>query len=499
MDFSIKGPGTGLRFARQRLPARRHTATDPPAESGAAAETAAVWAGELHESEQMRAAIVAVNQAIEASELAAAWVGRAGEGLREALAHARMMEQTARKAVSAGCDFPSAEVWEQLQDRWRKHRQAIDAVAEKNRFGPVQLLDGTLGCRAAAFGRGLELVRVADGVRSSPPEGYEILISQEPTRPTLLGDLPLTEPEIAHGIALALEVDGHRAEVQAAPGRSPEAVAADLQAAAKQASLPVSVQLGPGSRLLVQHARLGSHFRILAESSVPGVLSNLDGKARIVSNGKDVGGTLHGEPGLGRGQILTGCPDNRFTPGLAVSFRPWLHGGAPGWKYGKLAAGRVLISQQRLRLRWDGADAAHLALRLDPVRCADLGRGEDGADAVVCLADTTTLPRERADAAVAAIGRAREQLEATLREVLEAGELALPAHLSRLRVQAQNLAAASHAITAPQLAMDAVRTLVRGLRIDGDTPLTIQNSVPPKAMLRLLDGELTGDEVLKLN
>jgi hypothetical protein len=47
--------------------------------------------------------------------------------------------------------------------------------------------------------------------------------------------------------------------------------------------------------------------------------------------------------------------------------------------------------------------------------------------------------------------------------------------------------------------MDAVRTLVRGLRRGADHPLAVQNTVPPKAMLRLLEGDLTTDEVLKMN
>jgi hypothetical protein len=300
-------------------------------------------------------------------------------------------------------------------------------------------------------------------------------------------------------VVLALEAGGKRVELRTEPGQSPEAVAAALHASARGSGLPVSVQVGPANRLLVQHGRLGSRFQIVGESSVPGILSNRDGTPRVVSNGRDVAGTLHGEPGDGRGQLLTGRPENRFTAGLVVRFRPVVPATAPGWKDGNLAAGRVLVSQQRLRLRWDGPDALHVALRLDPVRCMDLGRGEDEDGEFVCLADAIALPRERTPAALAAIERARTQVEAALHEVRQAGEQALPAHLARLRVQAQNLAAASHAITAPQLAMDAVRTLVRGLRRGADHPLAVQNTVPPKAMLRLLEWDLTTDEVLKMN
>jgi hypothetical protein len=410
-----------------------------------------------------------------------------------------MMEQTGRQALPPGSGPPAAEDWERLQERWRKHARAIDAVAGKTRFGPIHLLDGTLGCRAAAFGAALQLVAVGDGVRSSPPEGFEVLISQEPTRPTLLGAVPLSEPMIAQRMVLALEVGGSRAEVRTEPGQTAAAVAAALDGAARQAALPVIVREGPGGRLLVQHRRLGSRFRFVAESSVPGVFSQADGTPRTVANGRDVAGLLHGEPGDGSGQTLRGRPENRFTAGLAVRYDPALLASTAGWKDGKLPAGRVLVAQQRLRLRWEGPEALNLALRLDPVRGSDLGRGEDDEGQVRSLADATTLPAGSASAALATVVRARVQVEKSLQAARAVGEAALPRHLARLQVQAQNLAAASQAITAPQLAVDAVRTLVQGLRRGGGSSLSAQNALPPKALYRLLEGDLTDEDWQKLN
>jgi hypothetical protein len=372
-------------------------------------------------------------------------------------------------------------------------------VSDKTRFGPFHLLDGTLGCRAAAFGAGLDLLAVGDAVRSSPPEGFEIVISHEPTRATLLGEVPLRSVDIDRGMRLVLMVGDGRAEVLTQAGQAPEAVAMALDAMAHAKGLPLSVRLGPDDRLLVQHHRLGSRFRFTAESSVPGVLSRLEGSPRVVANGRDVAGTLHGEPGSGRGQMLTGNADNRFTAGLSVRYCPSAAPNGGGWKYQQLAAGRVLVAQQRLRLRWDGPEAVSLALRLDPVRCSELGRTEGESGELLCLADIITLPPDHYQGARMAIAAACQSLQAASAAVREAADVALPRHMARLRVQAQNLAAASQAITAPQLAMDAVRALVSGLRRSGSEAAAAQNPVTATAMLRLLDSEPAADERTRLN
>jgi len=203
MDFSIKGPGGSLNFSRQRLPERRRPRQERPAPERDPSPAAVDGQQELAPAEHLRALAVPVNQAIEATEIAAAWVGAAALGLEETLAHLSAMEQ-AFEAARAAPPPEAAAAWAALRERWRKHCRAIDAVGRKTRFGPVLLLDGSLGCRAAAFGAGLTLVAAGAGVRSSPPDGYPVLIRQEPTRCTLIGELPLDEGAIARGVTLAV-------------------------------------------------------------------------------------------------------------------------------------------------------------------------------------------------------------------------------------------------------------------------------------------------------
>lgn len=497
MDFSVKGAGAGARYLRHNLPERRRQSASALTRQHAGLEEATVFPAELGCAEQMRAAIVSVNQAIEAGEIALAWAATAAAGLQDALAHARRIEDTAVQTIAAAGGTPEAADWRRLQERWQRHCRVIDAVGEKTRFGPARLLDGTLGCRAAAFGPGLELAAVGDLVRSSPPEGYEVVIAQEPTRATLLGTVPLTMEVIASGLELALEADGRRAHSITTAGQTPDEVAEALNGRARSEGVPVTARLGPGGRLLVQHLRYGSRHAFRAWSSRPGILSQEDGSPSVV-NGRDVAGALHGEPADGKGLILTGHPQNRFTAGLAVRYRPVARPG-DGWKDGRLVAGRVLVAQQRLRLRWEGPEGLSIALRLDPVLCKALGRVEDGDGALVCLADVTNLPPERAGVAMRAARKACAELNAMLEQTREAAEMFLPRHMARLRVQAQNLAAASQAITAPDLAVDAVTALAGGLRRRDEGAAAMPHIVGARTLLKLLETNPATDGVPKLN
>ena len=497
MDFSIKGPGGGPRFSRQQLPERRRPKQEHPAPRPGARSSGMDWTENLDAAEHLRAVSASVNHAIEATETAVAWVGAAAAGLEEALAHLTAM-QGALEDFLKDSGIGSEAEWNRLRERWLKHCRAIDAVGQKTRFGSVALLDGSLGCRAAVFGAGLTLVTAGQSVKSSPAEGYRVIIRQEPTRCVLIGESPLDDAAIAKGIHLAVWESGRRAETTTRPGQGVRDVTQALGDAARAAALPVSILPGPGGRLMVQHARLGSAYRLLGESSAPGILSRSDGTPLEIANGRDVAGTIGGEPATGRGAILTGDPYNRRTAGLALQYLPPSNP-APGWKTGEIEAGRVIVAQHRLHLRWDEPDSTPVSLCLDPVHSAALGRGEDGDGGLAALADIPSLPRERSDLAARVIRRATDHVRDILIQVQHAQRQALPGHMARLGVHAQNLAAAGSAITAPQVALDAARVLARGLGAEAASLGAFRRGLSPAALLRLLDGNAPLEERSRLN
>jgi hypothetical protein len=493
-----------------------------------------------HAGEAGRSAIAAINQAIQATEESLGLVSVARHGLEAVQSRLTRMANTVGQAVAsnpsreragpsaspaaalgaapaamigAAPNVPTAEAWAEALRALQADAGAIDKLAAETRFGELHLLDGSCGLRAAAFGPWLEFVSAGDGVRSSPPEGFAVELTQEPTRATVLGEIALTRELIAAGEVLELEAEDRVVQLACAPGQTPADVAAALQAAAQVGGLELGVVLTSGDRLLVHHRRYGKAWRFCAHSRTPGILS---ARARpgsvadwvVAANGRDVAGTINGEPARGEGQILTGLDDNRMTAGLAVRYtgtpppgfeppgftRPDAHtrgqSAAPrdGWKDGVLQAGRVLTVQRALAVRMANGDATALGLRLDSVACAMLGRNPAPDAKPMSVADALTADPAQAGDVRATIERARGDVRHTLDEALRLERDVLSRHLAQLRVEAQNLLA-SGGIDPPADLVSWVAHLGDELRRAGTDAFALQRTPRPSALLRLLSGE----------
>ncbi len=558
MNFSVTALGGRWHAPHPRQPQRRPT---PQSRAGPEQEepgqTVLRQADPLL-AEHSRLQVAALNQAIEATERALALVQAAGCGLEaisesigsmQALllaagpqpdagapgagapgadgtgAGGTAAEGTAAEGTvrPAGCTGISGSAWAALQQALAEQCRAIDALAEQTRFGQTRLLDGSLGCRAAAAGEHLQLVAVGGRVRSSPPEGYAVLLTQEPTRATLLAEQPLTPEAIASGVRLEVREGGRSAAILTRPGQDAQGVVQELNSALDQQGLDVRTQATSAGRLLLQHRRCGRAAWFEAQSSLPGLLSE-GARPQRVANGQDIAGSMHGEPCLGEGQLLSGRADNRCTAGLVVRYfdpipaasasdpRPAARAAPDGWKQGRLLAGRVLVVQQCLELRVVSAETPAALqdqpLRLDSMRCRDLGRGPHLTGEVPSLEHVPHAAPDQAAQALAVIRQAGRQAEAIRRQVQQALHTALPAHLETLREHAEHVLAGDHpALTdmaadvwaanlsaaqsvLPQAGADGPGTLVRDLLLSiplqGQRALLAQHHPPAPAMLRLL-------------
>lgn len=456
----------------------------------------------LAAGEQARTEIAAINQAIQATEQGLALVSTARHGLEAVQQRLARMAGSIRRILAdrpSGAGPPPAEGWQDVLRTLQDEARAIDDLARETRFGDRRLLDGSCGCRGAAFGPWLEFVAAGGRVRSSPPEGYPVVLKQEPTRAAVLGERSLTADAIAAGETLALETEGTWIEIRTRPGQSLAEVVRALNQPLLERGLPLAVLAAAGDRLLVHHRYYGSGWRFRVRSGTPGILSGRDGEAREADNGRDVVGTLNGEPAEGKHQLLVGSPENRTTAGLAVRYtgtpppgfepadsRPCTNGAAPlrdGWKDGVLEAGRVLVVQRSLKLRLGGTE---FVLRFDAATCAELGRGSAEADGIACVADAVQAAPHRADRALAVIELARAQVAQALREAVQAERETLPGHLAKLRVESENRLATEGAAGPPADVTAWVAQLGIRLRVEGAEALHAQRYPRPTALLRLL-------------
>lgn len=447
----------------------------------------------LGRAEQMRAEFAAINGAIQHTEDALAIASLAQSGLERV---AQQLDGLAGRLAP----LAAAEATPRAQgppDWLGEALAAIEEVAETTRFGALRLLDGSLGCSGTAVGDGLEFVAAGPQTRSSPPQGYEVLLSREPTRATLLAERPLTAEAIAAGVQLVLREGGRTARLTTRAGQTPGAVAAALHAEVRRAGLSLTVEVTADGRLVVQHTRFGAAHRFAAASSLPGVLSTPEGGSRLVANGRDIVGTLNGEPAVGEGQTLTGCAENVTTAGLVIRYTglPFLDATRhlPRRPVSPLEprtfAGRVVVAQQALPLRLGSEPGETMSLRLDSVRPAHLGRGVSTASGFAALADIRCGTPAEARDALALVAAAREQVERTRGALHGLVQGRLTASLAQLRVQAQNLAAASQDLLAPGAALQAVQALSRHILREARTALSAQAHPPQGSLLGLLGEE----------
>ncbi|MBI4081667.1 MAG: hypothetical protein HY423_03560 [Candidatus Lambdaproteobacteria bacterium] len=438
-------------------------------------------------NEQFRAEVAALDEALQSAEAAIGTLEAARGALGTLEPWLDALERCARPPEQ-GAGLGAAP------SRPREAQAvlaAMDEFAREARFGELRLLDGSLSAAAAVRGPGLSLVGISERTRSSPPEGYPVVIHAEATRATLLGDLPLGGGAMAAGARLAILCEGRRVEVQALAAERPAELLARWVAALAAEGVPVSVQATPDGRLLVQHMRWGSAHGFQAESSLPGVLSDRVGRPRRVENGRDVQGTLGGETAQGRGQVLAGCVGNGRTEGLAIRCA----GPAPppqaGARAGPLAgepllAGTVHVAQHGLTVRLGSPTPRVLTVRLDSARPADLARGVETAAGWGALADLRLERNGDAADALRLIAHARGELRARrdwLAQVL-AGPLA--AHLAELRLRVGKLGAQRPARDAADAAALA-RRLRQWLPAAQGEALHAQPGMPPGSMLRLLE------------
>ncbi len=511
MSFTIPGVGgrvpTWLRQRTQQHP----PGAGPPGSSAAEAVQADEVATSATAGEQARTGIAAIHQAIQVTEQGLALVATARHGLEAVQQRLTRMAAAIRRTLTerpSGSGPPPPEIWRGALRALEDDARAIDSLARDTRFGGIRLLDGSCGCRGAAFGPWLEFVAADSSVRSSPPEGFAVVLRQEPTRAAVLGELPLTEELIAAGETLALETEARRVEVRTRAGQSLADVVRELNDAAEHAGLPLAALIASGERLLVHHRRYGKGRAFRVRSSTPGILSARDGSDQVADNGRDVIGTINGEPAMGEGQLLAGEPGNRTTAGLVVrytgtpppGFEPTAvrgretAGAAPrdGWKDGQLQAGRVLIVQRSLTLRLDASARAPLLLRIDAATCAELGRSGLTTEGMACVADTLKAAPDQAERALAVIERAREEVALTAAAARRAECETLTGHLVRLRIAAENLLATQGAAGPPADVAAWVAQVGVRLRLEGLGALSAQRYPRPTALLRLLGD---GDEV----
>ncbi|MCZ6627831.1 MAG: flagellin, partial [SAR324 cluster bacterium] len=190
--------------------------------SGLQVNRAADGPAKLIISEQMRAQIKGLNQAIDNSETAISMVQTTEAALVEVSSLLTSMRQLAIAANNEGANDENMLAVNQLE--LVNALDTIDRLSINAQFGKKKLLDGSTGANGVGIGVGLEFISAAPVTRASPVEGYEVRVFKTGERARVRGTEALTQEMIDNGEELTITEGGKTVSFISKLGDSKEAV-----------------------------------------------------------------------------------------------------------------------------------------------------------------------------------------------------------------------------------------------------------------------------------
>jgi flagellin len=315
-------------------------------------------------SEQMRAQIGSVVQAIRNSETSVSMVQTTEAALDEMNRMLVSIRQLAIHAANEGANDKNMLDADQFEVK--NALESIDRISKQAQFGTKKILDGSNGVSGLAAGPGLAFLKASTVTRNSPDAGYEVKVTQAATRARFVGTVPLTRELIDSGVRLALEESGRVAEYTTRKGEDLSAAVRNLTNAAEMAGLRLTLDTTPDGLLAISHLDHGADAKFTVVSSVPGVLSQEDKVPLRVQNGTDVAGTINNQLTYGRGRILTAGPGTE-ADGLQVIYE----GEMP--ENPEQPVGRVSVTQRSLTFQIGPNAGQRVRIALNALSTRTLG------------------------------------------------------------------------------------------------------------------------------
>lgn len=378
-------------------------------------------------SEQMRAQIASVSQAIRNSETSVSMVQTTEASLNEVSQLLLSVRQLAIHAANEGANDERMLEADQLEVT--NALESIDRISQFAEFGTKKLLDGSRSVTGVAAGRGLTFLKATEKTRGSPDEGYEVRISQGTTKSQVIADLSLTQDVIDSGVKLTIQESGRIASHTTKPGEDIRVVIRRLQSAVDLNGLKVDVtrtfsdepDVDPAfnDRLIITHREFGSKGKFTVISNQAGLLSSQVGMPEMVNNGFDVEGTINGQLAFGEGRVLTAA-EGTDAAGLEVLY----DGPTPADP--RVPVGRVTVAQNSLIFQIGPNVGQRVAIALGSVNSRTMGVNVENESGYGSLSDVDVRTAQGAedtmrlvDKAISDVNEVRARLGAVQKNSLE--------------------------------------------------------------------------------
>ena len=420
-------------------------------------------------SEQLRAQLASLEQALENTELSLSVVQTADDALSEVGRILLGIRQTALAAANSAAYNPGAVAG--LQGQIRTSLEAIDRVSQNTRFSGKNLLDGSFGGAGVTNDSELVFVKAGPNTVSSAVSGYAVDVSRLPRRAFFEAGL---DDDDAAGLTLVLEEeDGNAITVRNGPNSNAEMFYSKLVQAVEDANMNLHVSFD-GDDLTIEHQQHGLAKGFTLISSKDGVLTD-DANVPELYYGADIAGTLNDEPASGNGVYLTGKSGNATTDGLQVAYL----GDSTG------SVGSVSVRQSALRFQIGTEAGDQLPVALANVHSSALGKGVPNRSGFTSLAEISLETPNSAMDAVRLVDEATDQL-LSFRGYLGAVQKSLDHHDVVLRLAQENIGQAESVVRDADMAKELTEFTKRQIIAEANTALLAQSFRIRENALRVL-------------
>lgn len=396
-------------------------------------------------SENMRAQVSGLNQAVENSEQGISMVQTAEGALNEVN---RLLVKTRQLAIHASNEGVNDQrMLEADQAEITNALETIDRIAATTQFGTKNLLDGSRGANGVATGDGLQFVSAGPTTTSSSISGYAVKIDKVATKSNFEGKTALTQQIVDAEEKITISEGGKTVSFTTKAGDSIDANLNELARQIDKAGLEVELVRNEDNVMRIQHKEYGSEHTFTVASSTAGVLSSVANVSEEATRGYDVEGTINGEETIGRGQILTGKTGTSIE-NLAVRYT-----GDKANEEGEIA-GTVSLLQNSLVFQVGANEGQTVSVSVRDMASRSLSKGLENESGFKSLKEIDVTNFRGAQDAIMMIDKAIEQTSDERAKIGAFQQNTLQSNLNNLRVASENLTSAESVIRDADMASE---------------------------------------------
>ncbi len=474
--------------------------------SGLSVNRAAEGPAKLVISEQMRAQIAGLNQAIDNSETAVSMIQTAEANISEINNLLVGIRQLAIHASNEGVN--DQVMLEADQQEIDNAIATIDRIASQAQFGNRKILDGSRGASGTTTGNDLEFVGATLATGDSRENGFDVKITQAASKANIAGTNALTQEIVSAGETLTVIENGKMASYTSNADDTAETAVQNLRSEMERKGLDLDIMLNEGGIIEIKHRQFGSDPSFQVSSSTAGVLSENAGEIQISNKGQNVKGTINGESAIGKGQILTGVKGAKCVDGLSIRYYGEGKGVEipPACEVADIevegdeavpaprpeiteegtSVGRVFVAQNSMKFQVGANQGQTVGISVESVGSESLARGIANQSGFDSLADVDVRTYNGAQDTLKIVDQAINDITALRGELGAFQKNTLEANLSNLRIANENLISSESIIRDVDMAREMAEFTRNQIMTESATAMLAQSNQLPANVLQLI-------------